>query len=489
MQIPRTTALRLTALCFGLLPAATGLAQENLGIVNDNYAPVESRNINPSSIVDSKTWLDIRLAGINAYARNNFAYLPTWQPFNFSAAPTVAYDTTRKNIWGYTDLEVKGPAFTLNLGKHAVGLHTAVRGYGTVRKLNGAVGRYMVSETVNTSDSSYRAVNTRMKSMVWGEVGVSYGTILWRYDHQLLTGAVSVKRLLGFGAADFLLQRGDVTVQDQQGVVTNALGKYAYSQPAFKAGRGWGVDLGVTYKKTETDVMGYVPHSKQSGCTTCGYKYKVGVSLLDVGAIKYRTNAAQGTFDENTNAEDFAALAEDGVTTDANIPRTADNFRASLPTAISVQFDYHAGNGLYLNGTLLQKATPVTWFGAERANLLGAGVRFERKWFSATLPVSLLDYSRPQVGLALRMGPVIIGSDHLLPFITRKNVKGADVFAAIKIPFYRSPGCGEKGSKGGGSPSYRRPSKTSKPKKSKSKGHGGRGIKGLGSPTNDCPKW
>ena len=51
------------------------LAQERLGLANSNYAGTTGMPLNPSSMVDSKAWLDINLVGVDAFAWNNFVYL------------------------------------------------------------------------------------------------------------------------------------------------------------------------------------------------------------------------------------------------------------------------------------------------------------------------------------------------------------------------------------------------------------------------------
>jgi hypothetical protein len=51
-------------------------AQDNLGIAGSSRAPVNTLLINPSSIVDSRAFIDINLVGLSAFARNNFMYLP-----------------------------------------------------------------------------------------------------------------------------------------------------------------------------------------------------------------------------------------------------------------------------------------------------------------------------------------------------------------------------------------------------------------------------
>ncbi|MGB1032611.1 MAG: hypothetical protein ACPGWM_08340, partial [Flavobacteriales bacterium] len=52
-------------------------AQESMGIRASNYAPTQSIFLNPSSIVDSKAFIDINLVGFSVFARNNFVYLST----------------------------------------------------------------------------------------------------------------------------------------------------------------------------------------------------------------------------------------------------------------------------------------------------------------------------------------------------------------------------------------------------------------------------
>ncbi len=46
-------------------------AQENFGALHSNYSPTNGVHINPSSMLDAKTWLDIHIVGAGAYLNND----------------------------------------------------------------------------------------------------------------------------------------------------------------------------------------------------------------------------------------------------------------------------------------------------------------------------------------------------------------------------------------------------------------------------------
>ena len=51
-------------------------SQEMWGIVNSNYAGINSTYINPAGIADQKIWLDINLITVDAFFENNNLYIP-----------------------------------------------------------------------------------------------------------------------------------------------------------------------------------------------------------------------------------------------------------------------------------------------------------------------------------------------------------------------------------------------------------------------------
>ena len=71
MNVPRLVAL--ISFCLGMHHA--GLAQEMLGTTLGNYSGVNSVQLNPSALHNSKTYLDIQLTGLDLFFENNALYM------------------------------------------------------------------------------------------------------------------------------------------------------------------------------------------------------------------------------------------------------------------------------------------------------------------------------------------------------------------------------------------------------------------------------
>jgi hypothetical protein len=58
-----------------LLFSYSTFSQDNLGIAGSTRAPINTVWNNPSTIVDSRAFIDFQLAGINAFVKNDLVYL------------------------------------------------------------------------------------------------------------------------------------------------------------------------------------------------------------------------------------------------------------------------------------------------------------------------------------------------------------------------------------------------------------------------------
>lgn len=54
---------------------AIALAQDELGIAGSQRAPVNTVYFNPSSICDSRTFIDVEFAGVGVFLYNNLAFI------------------------------------------------------------------------------------------------------------------------------------------------------------------------------------------------------------------------------------------------------------------------------------------------------------------------------------------------------------------------------------------------------------------------------
>ena len=437
---------KIVTICFTLFFSQL-VAQENQGEVHDNFNPVNGQYINPSNIVDSKVWLDFNLIEASAYGRNNLVYFPNTNWLDFGSLendPLVKTDL--RNIRLYGDFDMRGPSISLNMGRHAVSVFTGMRGIVNVNRLPGQLAKYAVNETLETSDiGTYNINNARLKSMVWGEIGLTYGMMLYARGDNMWTGALTVKHLIGIQQANLLFDNSVVEVRDVQDVaLLSTNGKFSFTEGGMNSGRGWGINLGATYKKMKENVDNYIPHSKRTGCEHRDYLYKVGFSLLDVGYINFNRDAYYGEFNETLDVEEINSLEKLNAEFGSN--NNGNGFNSWLPAAASVQFDYNVNDYIYLNSTIVQRIPLMAnTYGVERTNLLAVSARFESRFFGAAIPVSLENYSNPQMGLALRVFNLTVGSDNFLPiFFDHNELLAADIYFHLKFKLYKNPGCRER---------------------------------------------
>lgn len=421
--------------------------------------------LNPSSMVDSKAWLDVNLVGADAFAWNNFVYFSKdnfyfWKNVPQNNWPTPLYNLNGKQKHGVVNLRVDGPSFTLSHGKNAFGFHTAARTFVSFEDLSEPTGVFAYEGLGYTPQQgvAYSQKQMGVFATAWAEVGASYGRIIYQEGKDMINVGGTAKYLMGIGHMSMYLDNLDHTVvNDQDWNISNLNGQYAMTQPGVANGNGFGVDLGVTYKRMLAKVDDYAPHTPQSDCGTYDYRYKIGVSVLDLGGINFNKNSIIRRFNNaNTTWTDYPATQVNSMSdidqviasqfaSDAGSVTSGVRYGTALPSAVSVQFDYNIGKNFYANATWVQGFKLNKTTTGIRRSLIAITPRYETKWFEASLPISLYDYRYPQLGMAFRFYSVTIGSDNILPFIFPMNVYGANIYASVKITLFKNPACGKGG--------------------------------------------
>ncbi len=422
---------------FLLTPIFT-FSQEKIGVTTDNFLPVKQVGVNPALMVDQKFFLSINTVGAHIFARSNVINYANSSLLPKTDIGDPIFDEPTKYARGFIAAEVSGPSATLSYKKNAFGIHTAMRGYGNMNRVPSILVELINDEnTDEISDGTYRMENGRFKTMSWGEIGISYGRILRSREYEMISAGVTINRLYGIQQSSFNIRNGIVDVNQGQGTIREAEGKYSYTEAQFGSGKGWGMDLGVTYKGMFDNVNKYLPHSRNGGCRVVDYRYRLGVSLLDLGYIRYRDDAR------------FADLQErDTITVDdlfdgdeTVLGKDGSKYTAFLPTALSIQGDFYLADYIYLNARINQRLSFRNSFGVERSNLIAVAPRFESRWISASIPLTLSNYTVPQAGFYLRLGYLAIGSDNILPFMRRGDLRAIDLYFNLNFFIRNSPEC------------------------------------------------
>lgn len=441
-------------------------SQDNLGIAGSTRSPVNTMLINPSTIVDSRAFIDINLAGASIFVRNDFAYLngKSFSLAMFDTMTTVPMNKGKGPYSVYADVMIHGPSATFAIKQHAFGLHTAARVAADVRgipdNINGLI----------TDGFQYRGQmgkvqtikNLRANALAWGEAGLTYGTILSRDGDAILQGAVTVKRLFGVAGVGVRLDDWTYIVQDSSHLETQSFsGEYGFNDPSSGGilnGKGWGMDLGFTYKVRKSSSDDYTPHSP---CTDGDYRYRVGVSLLDFGKVSFTGPFYQNQFNQNETSEwqNYQGTKADDISDIDSLINNNFNlveqnsrdgrFRMKLPSALSAQIDYNLTHNFYVYGVVTYGLPRLNSLGVQRASYIGVAPRWEIKRFEVSLPLSLYEWKHPQMGLCMRLNSVIIGSDNLGWLLFKQDIYGADFYFSLKYTIFKHWKCksGKKKSK------------------------------------------
>ncbi|MCC6690146.1 MAG: hypothetical protein IT235_01310, partial [Bacteroidia bacterium] len=299
--------------------------------------------------------------------------------------------------------------------------------------------------------------NAYASTITWFETGFSFGYMYKWTDDETIDLGINVKRLIGYNATDVALSKFDFIYNKKQDISINEVqGEYRMTQPAWGVGKGWGMDIGFNYQKKLGSISGYRPNTKADGCRHIDYKYKIGFSVLDVGAFKVTQNAILQEFDYKNQPFKFDSSQIKSFKDADNYIHTnlvnngvqqvrGSSYRAWLPFALSAQFDYNFENNWFLNLTAVNsfKISDQT----KRIDVFAVTPRYERKYFEVDFPVSLVDFRYPQMGIAFRFGNNFIIGTNRISSVTGKirDTYGGSIYFNLKIAFYRK--CGSKSSK------------------------------------------
>ena len=106
-----------------------------------------------------------------------------------------------------------------------------------------------------------------------------------------INAGATLKRLYGISYHGFNMENLNYFVVDTSDLqVFNFSGDYAIAS-GQGSGKGFGLDIGVTYKKMFRDAYSYVPFSEAEDCQNANYIYRLSLGLIDIGGISYKNNA------------------------------------------------------------------------------------------------------------------------------------------------------------------------------------------------------
>jgi outer membrane protein OmpA-like peptidoglycan-associated protein len=476
-------------------------AQNYLGVMTSNYGGVMSTDLQPASFVDGRLLFDLNLGSVNVNAYQNFVSFNTsgmpggWlksfkndEAYNSWALPDSTF-MDRHIVKRYTDnsndkmgvninlqMDLFNFAFHIN-SKIAIGLKAKVRSITNIGNVDPSFA-ILIEQGFDYPSLWNQKIEEQflnVNHLTWAEVGFNYGqVVLDKKEHFLKLGG-TIKYLKGYSAAyfqtsnlQFNLKNNDTT----QLITGNFNYGYSDNLPGliengldneFNSNFGVGLDLGFVYewrpkyKDFKYDMDG---ESNLWMKNKNKYKAKVGISLIDLGSMRFKKGGLSRNFSVNNSSpfdlqsfsttsslSDFDQIIDSLILESSGAGNTNwtseqspnSTFVMRTPTALSLQLDYQLGKYFYVNVSgvmnviLKKKDTKVIV-----PNQFSITPSFDWSWFGLFLPISMNEYSGFKTGLASRLGPLSIGVTDFRALFSVGKVRGTEFYLGLRLPILYS---------------------------------------------------
>ena len=474
---------RILLLVFSALYLVGAQAQDLLGISSSNFGGLSSVYINPANLADNRLKFEIQLGGTGFGFANNFmgfkpSYLvrdggltSTTYPLLDPTPPTEDFTTTNflDNRRAFVNNNIYLPSLLISINeKNSVSLSARARTYLNVDGVGGDLFRFAYNSLNYPALYNTRITNDKLsiQTMTWMEYALGFGRVLIDKEKHFLKAGVTLKALQGLQSAYLFIDNLDYAVNSDSTVsLYNADVQYGHSTN-FEANQnnanykvvsnlGIGFDFGVIYEwrpdyaKHKHDMDGETNVWKRNENK---YKLKVGVSMTDLGGVKFSKGGQSGDFTANTSNWDISKL-DFGTTPIAALDDTLTarfggsgggaNYKMNLPTAFSTQIDYHIWKDLYINQTNFiafgfnSNPNKIHDF-----TTMSITPRWDHRIAGVSIPISYNSLMGTRTGLALRLGPVTFGTSSMYPYraflrgdgFGTKDITGLDAYVLVRIP-------------------------------------------------------
>jgi hypothetical protein len=439
-------------------------SQEQLGMRLSNYAGVNSLPLNPAGNLSNPLSWDVNIVGTGLFFENNYAFLRQTNSFEllknrndaeFLLAEDVEgqvrpnafivdfYDNNRKRYMNFSSF-VTGPSFVVKLqDKHSFGVFTRFQSRVSAQRIPSVYSYYRYDRRAFFEDFSVSPFDGA--AMSWSEIGLNYALKI-PASYGAFGFGINVRFLQGYEAG-YLENMGTLEHTKLPGntiTLGQPDGRFGYASSNLEGGdpqlqrngSGLALDLGFIQLFQESED---------------GYRLRLGASILDLGYLNFNKNAFAHRvetdsvatlnlndyqkFDQADELDDLIRTFSQDAMGDSLASLSSNSFRMAMPAAVSIQADYSFTPNFYLNALALQRFYAGST-GVKRGSLLALTPRFEHRWLSVSLPVSVYNWQDVRLGLAARLGLLVVGSDNLLSWVGQGSYTGTDFYIALKLnPF------------------------------------------------------
>lgn len=452
-----------------LLLSCYVFSQEPVTFSNDRFSGISAVGFSPTQpFLNENPW-DINLFAADLFVQNDYGYISRQSVLGLLKADIKeasirngisgtdqanVQDYFNKNRAGFhVSSDILGPSvsFETKIGdkKYRFGFFTKARAQGSAVN----VDNYLKFNNKGINPpGEYYLQPFKSNFMNWGEVGINAATIVFPNSQYRWILGVNLKYELGFDAANIdskdilkLISIKRDGSSDEESVKTLMTGyniessyatSYDFENRRYNFspnGKGLGFDIGLAFINQESDED--------------AYDFKMAFNILDIGFVKYdgEVHLLNGkTFDFDTfddmeaeNPHHFFQLISEQMYDDPNASYAGSSFKIGLPTSIHFNLSKRIAENQFINFDFVQR-TPVFENSLKRDNIAHVSYSVQKRVMGYGASASLYEYKNMQFGGYVRVGPLILGSENVFPFLFKqKTLHSADFYIALKIyPFW-----------------------------------------------------
>ena len=273
----------------------------------------------------------------------------------------------------------------------------------------------------------------------WLEGNLNYSRIIHESSDGRLSGGITLQILKNISGAYTRINKLSYletkSATDTSYTFTGAGGSYAYSanyddiseyislqgninQMIKVSPGGLGISFGVEYIAYNKSVSVGENEPKP-------YDWKLGLSIMDIGASKYNTSIYTGQFsnpntvitdaDLNrklTNVNSTKDFRDSLATVFNTFTALASSFSINSPTRMIINIDRALGNHFFVNGQLsmnFRSASNLNKINTRELNLLTVTPRWETNLWGIYFPIQYNTQGQFWLGAAIKAGPLVAG--------------------------------------------------------------------------------
>ncbi len=439
-----------------VLSALTAAAQQSFsGINTSQYGGMYKVANNPASFVDGINRFGLNIISVDASFGNNKIGLGTDLTKSFNDFTSNV--TSHNDINASLNLDVFGPSFYFHVGRrNAFAFTSRARVLTNVHDVDAKVIQSFLSGTNDLNLASSYALDINKQSVTanaFSEFAFSWGRVLSKDEHKVFKVGITAKIVRGAIStyAGFTEINGNISgnITENNGDAYLNINVDAGEKAEFVLSNG---GINISQDPSVSDILrsqatglgfdlGFVYEYRKEGCPSCTftpYDLKIGASFTDIGRLKYTATDQSYKYTLNSgshsiNLSDIQKSMTDGVLITETSLQGA-SITSSLPTALRLNADVRITGPLFVDVAAGINLVNVNKeYNAYYANSLVITPRAEWKYFGAYLPLSTTRHAGTNVGAALRLGPLFVGSRSIISNLLSKNAKELNVFCGLQF--------------------------------------------------------